>query len=117
LALSVASERLVEIVKSFVPWLNSKKFANDQMEALRSGILQSLAVLSGILTTWLASPLLPSDMSASAMNPTTIIGLGLLASGGSGFWNAILTYMTKIKDMKTMESKEMKNRISDPVPT
>jgi hypothetical protein len=28
------------------------------------------------------------------------LALGLLASGGSGFWNSILTYVNKAKDIK-----------------
>jgi hypothetical protein len=39
--------------------------------------------------------------------------LGLLASGGSGFWNSILTYVTKAKDIKAAEaeSKQMEGRV------
>jgi hypothetical protein len=29
----------------------------------------------------------------------------LLASGGSGFWNSILTYVTKAKDLKAAEAE------------
>jgi hypothetical protein len=28
-----------------------------------------------------------------------------LASGGSGFWNSILTYVTKAKDLKAAEAE------------
>jgi len=31
--------------------------------------------------------------------------LGLLASGGSGFWNSILTYVAKAKDLKAAEAE------------
>jgi hypothetical protein len=33
------------------------------------------------------------------------LALGLLASGGSGFWNSILTYVTKAKDVKAAEAE------------
>jgi len=41
------------------------------------------------------------------------LALGLLASGGSGFWNSILTYVTKAKDIKAAEaeSKQMEGRV------
>lgn len=43
------------------------------------------------------------------VNVVTIIGLGILASGGSSFWNSILTYLSKVKDMKkALAEREMK---------
>jgi len=30
----------------------------------------------------------------------SFVVLGLLASGGSGFWNAILTYVLQVKNLK-----------------
>jgi hypothetical protein len=33
------------------------------------------------------------------------LALGLLASGGSGFWNSILAYITKAKDVKAAEAE------------
>ena len=33
------------------------------------------------------------------------MALGLLASGGSGFGNSILTYVTKAKDLKAAEAE------------
>ena len=36
---------------------------------------------------------------------TGTLALGLLASGGSGFWNSILTYVTKAKDLKAAEAE------------
>jgi len=32
--------------------------------------------------------------------------LGLLASGGSGFWNSVLTFVNKVKDVKKLEAEE-----------
>jgi len=42
------------------------------------------------------------------MKSWSILGLGLLASGGSGFWNSVLTYVTKVKDIKTVEADAKK---------
>jgi hypothetical protein len=33
------------------------------------------------------------------------LALGLLASGGSGFWNSILAYVTKAEDLKAAEAE------------
>lgn len=106
-ALSVASERLVEILKGFVPYLNTKLEEGSYEEGVRSSIVQMLAVISGILTAWLASGYLPDTLKIANLSSNwNILGLGLLTSGGSGFWNSILTYVTKVKDIKKAEAKE-----------
>src|SRR5262245_44427281 len=87
LAPSVASERLVEIVKGLWPFLDQK---NDDVgkERTRRLILQVLAVVAGVLTTYLARDYLPEPI-AKPTELWKVLGLGLLASGGSGFWNSI----------------------------
>ena len=107
LALSVASERLVEIIKGFIPVLEKTITNDDAAEARRRSYLQILAVLSGILTAFLAQDYIPKEISDS-LKSWSIVGLGLLASGGSGFWNSILTYATKVKDIKTVEADSAK---------
>jgi preprotein translocase subunit SecD len=84
-----------------VPWLNQQRPKSVQ-EGWRKAALQLLAVGAGITTAWLASPVVPDFI------PHGFIGnlaLGLLASGGSGFWNSILTYVTKAKDLKAAEAE------------
>ncbi len=106
LTLSIASERLVEIIKGFFPSLNTEN-ADPVKEGRRRSGLQILAVLSGIATAFLASPYIPPDF-AKPDDGWRILGLGLLASGGSGFWNSVLTYVTKVKDIKKMEVETAK---------
>ncbi len=101
LALSIASERLVEIIKGYIPWLDHKR-VNVKEEGKRRSAVQILAVVSGIVTAFMAKDYLPVVV-VEQTNVLNIIGLGLLASGGSGFWNSILTYVTKVKDIKTLE--------------
>jgi hypothetical protein len=101
ISLSVASERLVEIIKGFIPFLD-RKADTDQKEGIRRSLIQILAVGSGVLTAFMAKDFLPMEIANSAGN-WNIIGLGLLTSGGSGFWNSILTYVTKVKDIKSAE--------------
>lgn len=43
LALSIASERLVEIIKGILPWLNEEK-STPKKEGIRRSLLQILAV-------------------------------------------------------------------------
>jgi hypothetical protein len=94
IALSIASERLVDIIKGLVPWLNQQRRKAAE-EGWRKAVLQVMAVIGGITTAWLASPVVPDFIPHDF---TGKLALGLLASGGSGFWNSILTYVTKAKD-------------------
>jgi hypothetical protein len=105
-ALSVASERLVEIVKGFFSFLSTEN-PDPTLERRRKTALQILALLAGLLTAWLTK-----DTSAvKALIPDTKLAwipLGLLASGGSGFWNSIQTYLAKAKDLKKAEVENKK---------
>jgi hypothetical protein len=98
-ALSVASERLVEIIKGLSPILNQEK-SDVKKEGWRRSALQALAVVAGIGTALLAQPAIKDIAPGLSDNWTGIVALGLLASGGSGFWNAILTYVLSVKDIK-----------------
>jgi hypothetical protein len=109
LALSVASERLVEIIKGFFPWLDEKKDTLDD-EALRRALLHILAMVAGIVTASLAwfIDVLPASLPTSMTDKVgAIFAFGLLASGGSGFWNSILDYVNRVKDIKKAEVKQV----------
>lgn len=114
LAVSIASERLVEIVKGFIPWLN-KANVDPVQEGFRKSALQLLAVGSGIVTAYLASPVLTQSLSGISDRCIVILSIGLLASGGSAFWNAILSYLLQVKDLKKQEVIKASNELSDPV--
>jgi hypothetical protein len=108
LALSIASERLVEIIKGWIPFLD-KENVDPTQESRRRSILQALAVVSGIVTAFLAREYIPSRI-AQPTDAWSVAGLGLLASGGSGFWNSILSYITKLKDLKKLEIEEKRQQ-------
>jgi len=106
IGLSIASERLVEILKGFIPALDQQS-SDPHKEGRRRAVLQILAVIAGIVTASLASPMIPKEVY-DATSIWGILALGLLASGGSGFWNSVLTYVTKVKDIKKLEVEEKK---------
>ena len=106
LALSIASERLVEIIKGLWPWLNTKN-KTDSHEGYRRSLLHIFSVLSGILTAFLAKDYIPLEL-AGPTKSWAIVGLGLLASGGSGFWNSVLTYLANVKEIKKAEAAKIK---------
>jgi hypothetical protein len=98
LALSIATERFVEIIKGFFPSLSQSQ-ADPVLESHRAAKLQSLAVVGGWVISGLALPI-TRQIIPSENWLLTVLALGLLASGGSGFWNSILTYVTNLKDLK-----------------
>lgn len=104
IALSVASERLVEIVKGYVPALNQAK-EDLKAEGRRRSAIQALAVVAGILTAFLAAPALPEGTVPN--NWMAKLALGLLASGGSGFWNSVQGYVSQAKEAKKAEAKKI----------
>jgi hypothetical protein len=109
-ALSVASERLVEIIKGLSSFLNTENSAPTK-ERLRRAALQALAILAGIVTALLAHPVIKDVVPGLSSHPTGIVALGLLASGGSGFWNAILGYVLNVKDIKKAEAVAKKTAL------
>lgn len=109
LALSIASERLVEIIKGLIPWLSATK--EGPWEGVRKAALQVLAVVSAIITAFLAKDYIPVELGKS-VSGGAIIGLGLLASGGSGLWNSVLTYFGNIKDIAKAQKIEAHRKLS-----
>ena len=115
IALSVASERLVEIVKGWIPYLNKKYEANPkktpqnkkeyfESEGVRKAIIQLMAVAAGIVTALLAKPAIVSVLP-SWDSSAHFLALGLLTSGGSGFWNSIQSSVLQMKTGKGGQAK------------
>lgn len=106
--LSLASERLVEIVKGIFPWLGLQK-DEPILEGRRNAALHVLAVAAGITTALLAGDAIGPMLPANWNSIPGLLALGLLASGGSGLWNSVLTYVLKLKDIKKLEVEALKN--------
>jgi hypothetical protein len=101
LAISLASERLVEILKGIVglqwPSINAKT-TDDVKEAGRKAWNCVLSIAAGMITAFLTRLAMPdADLMKE---PISIVTYGLLASGGSSFWNSILAYLLSVKDIK-----------------
>ena len=84
IALSVATERGVEIVKGLTPWLDT---ANPvpRKEGWRRAVLQLLAVGFGIAIAALTWPIIAQVLSrpqddAKTLHEPTVLAFGLLAS-------------------------------------
>ena len=114
IALSGAAERLTEIVKGLIPFLNQEN-EDPVKEARRKSSIQFLAVISGIVTAILSSPViepvLQQLVGGNNQNwnaAPSIFALGLLSSFGAAFWNSILEYLLKVKDIKEVMAKKLK---------
>ena len=108
ITLSIASERLVEIIKNAIPWLNNRN-TDPKKEGWRRGILQAMAVIAGILTAHLVGPFLGDLVSGAWKSVPGLLALGLLVSGGSGLWNTVLSYLLSLKNIKAAQLKQFEN--------
>lgn len=102
-ALSVATERLVEIIKGSIPWLNAPA-GDAKQEGWRQAALHVLAAVAGIVTAWMANSVITGTIPGQWSTGGGIIVIGLLASGGSGFWNSILSYVKATKDLQEAQA-------------
>ena len=116
IALSIASERLVAIIQGLIPALNNKS-EDVKREGRRTATLQAMAVVAGIVTALLCQPALTKVVPETWSTFPGILALGLLASGGSGFWNSILTYVLKLKDVQAAAAKTAERALREPAPS
>lgn len=95
--ISVATERVVEIVKSAFPWLAKPWPQNDQA---RAGIVQLIAAIVGAVIASQMPDQVRSAIPAAFVSQLHWQGyavIGLLASGGSGTWNHVLDILAALK--------------------
>jgi hypothetical protein len=99
--LSVAAERLVEILKGFVFKSLNTVDPDPAREASRQAKVQLLAVAASLFTA-----LVVSWTHLTAWKLPTTLALGFLASGGSSLWNSVLGWVKGLKDVRQAEGKE-----------
>ena len=113
-ALSISVERVVEIIKSMVPFL-AEESRDKNKERYRRASLHLLAAIVGMVIAYIAraqiQPLLaPMFKSAEVLEIPSCIIIGLLASGGSGFWNQSMGIVEEIKQAKKLDIKKKKRK-------
>lgn len=104
-ALSVGVERIIEILKnlgstwSFGWW---KKEASEESPAKRSASIQFAAAAIGGLLAWNIGPehFLGTTGLTSDAKVLVAVLLGAMSSGGSAFWNSVISIVAAIKDTK-----------------
>ena len=111
--LSVATERLVELIKNMIPSLNEQN-SDPTKECWRNIALRLLAVVAGIFSAWLAHTQLDGFVGTLWSSWGGIVILGLFASGGSGFWSASLKLVSALKDEKKVEMEKKQQPVPAP---
>jgi hypothetical protein len=108
LAVSLASERLVTIIKTLLPeWLaDEKKTAAQEVDLVRDRWRRIRVILLAFLSAYVTSSLLVGnfnpflDVRIIDGHPLPLIVLAFLASGGSAFWSNLLGYTKAVKDIR-----------------
>jgi hypothetical protein len=118
LAISLASERLVTLIKTLIPALASPAAVAGaptptvvtNWEKWR----QVIVMLIALVACWVSATLLNSGFHPFGdYKVTPDIGIpvwiiGVLASAGSAFWTSILGYTRAVKDISTQQSLQEK---------
>jgi hypothetical protein len=124
-ALSVAAERLVEIVKNWFPAHLAEEQKDTQgnvdvkKEGRRKVQLQLLAIGASVITVILAWPAIAGSVPGapsgawwtSLQGWLIILAAGILVSGGSGFWNKIVGYVGAVRDLRKEDAEKTEAEI------
>ncbi len=111
LAVSIASERLVTLIKTIFPSLAAAP-ATGQPEKSTLGIVKKvLLMVIAFGCSSLTAYFLPQPITIGTVNIPVLI-MGLLASGGSAFWTNVLGYVSALKDLNNQKAVQTKSSIS-----
>ena len=109
IALSAAVERVVEIIKGMSQRLRDDPDPRTDPQGKRAAhrrlVLQVLAALAGAAAALTIGPqnflkVLPAEGYESPIRWIAAVFIGLMASGGSAFWNHLLDIVGAIKNVK-----------------
>lgn len=113
-ALSLVSERLVEIVRGFTgigvqkdPPAGAEKGPSPKDEAKRVAHIGLFEIGAGIVTAALANLIhvLPDGIGLTGLQ--NVIIFGVLAGAGSSFWNNILAWVIQMKNLRKVQARAL----------
>jgi hypothetical protein len=105
-ALGVATERITEVIKGFVPWLAFEQ--KGMAEELRKAAIHILAIVIGSLLASQTYSQLPTSFGLPAGGFVMYLLLGAIASGGSGLWNSALDIVREVNKQKQILTDKLK---------
>jgi hypothetical protein len=111
LAVSIASDRLVTLIKTILPFLAAAP-ATGQPEKSIPGIIKKVLLMAiAFGCGWLTASFLPQPITIGKIDIPVPV-MGLLASGGSAFWTNVLGYVSGLKDLANQKAVQAKQAIA-----
>ncbi len=115
LAISLATERLVVILKTVFPKLGEERppepgESSDEADRMRRLSVLGVAYVCALATAWLIADGWTIEYGAGK-RAISIFGVALLASGGSAFWTQVVGFASAAKDVRKMERQRMHDDI------
>ncbi|MES2651068.1 MAG: hypothetical protein V4663_04975 [Bacteroidota bacterium] len=109
LAISLAGERLVTLIRTLIPALADDPNAIKSPKAKAEIVRKSIVMLLAFLCCWLTAFMVKDNMEVSTTSEFAkfpSVFLGLLASGGSAFWTSLLGYTKAARDIKVQQNQQ-----------
>lgn len=112
LGVSMATERVVAIFKTFCPALaDEKKNDAQEVDLVADRPRRIKLQLLAIIAAWLTSAFLAGEGNFAPFANVKIDGgiqlpawvLAILASGGAAFWKSVIEYASAVKDLRTQQ--------------
>ena len=111
LGVSLASERLIELIKTLFPGLAYQHSLSDEntenltSEKSRRIVIQLISVACGYVSAAILGDTWTGNYTFDNGTEINVFVLGVLSSGGSVFWTQILGYSKALKDLKKLEAR------------
>ena len=108
LAISIAAERLVAILKSIVPWLAKEPTkGSGEVDLYADWLRRVIVFLLAFVASWVTAAFLvkPNQFELWGYVPLPgfqlpAIVVGVLGTGGSALWSSLVNYSSALKDIK-----------------
>ena len=115
-AMSLATERLVVIVKTIFPGLSAKSPAkpgqsDDEADRVRRLIVLGVAYVCALATGWIVADGWTIEFGTHGRS-ISIFGVALLACGGSAFWAQVVSFASAAKDARQFETKKLRDEVA-----
>jgi hypothetical protein len=109
-ALSVATERITEMIKGFPgisSWLSVEKKESAPEEA-RKVVIHAVAIVIGALLAYMTADQAPASLGLKGGSVWLSVLFGAMAAGGSGLWNSALDIVRETNKQKQILTGKLK---------
>lgn len=110
-AVSLATERLVVIVKTMLPQLSAERIPAPGQSPDEADRGRRLTVIGVAYVCALATSVLVADgwqfTYGDGTRAVSVFAVALLASGGSAFWTQVMSFASAAKDVRQYERRRL----------